>query len=150
MVHITTNIICGILIIYMFVFAKKKTADLPDTIPIHFNFSGKADGYGNKKTIYLFPVLAVLALICFNFIPADNINYAVPITEANKDIQFLIAKFSLNIMLVFLVWISFFIESLIVKIVKTGVSKIPAVIWWVVLLSIVLTFVPIIFSYIYR
>lgn len=150
MVHITTNIICGILIVYMFVFAKKKTADLPDIIPIHFNFSGKADGYGNKKTIYLFPVLAVLALICFNFIPADNINYAVPITETNKDIQFLIAKSSLNIMLFFLVWISFFIESLIVKIVKTGASRMPGVVWWVVLLSIVLTIVPIIFSYIYR
>ncbi len=30
---------------------------LPDEIPVHFNAKGKADGYGNKSTLFLLPVL---------------------------------------------------------------------------------------------
>ena len=36
---------------------------LPETIPIHFNFEGKPDGFGSKDTIYLAPI--ILGLVGF-------------------------------------------------------------------------------------
>ncbi len=36
---------------------------LPETIPIHFNFSGKADGYGNKITLVYTTLLMTLVTI---------------------------------------------------------------------------------------
>lgn len=34
--------------------------DLPDTIAIHFNLKGEADGYGNKNTIWMLPILNIV------------------------------------------------------------------------------------------
>jgi uncharacterized membrane protein len=43
---------------------------LPDRIPTHWNIEGKADGYGGKWTLFLFPALMVGMLVLFYFLPA--------------------------------------------------------------------------------
>ena len=59
--------------------------DLPDTIPIHFNARGEADGFGHKSTIWMLPAIATfiyLLMIIINLFPHTH-NYMVNITEDN-------------------------------------------------------------------
>jgi uncharacterized membrane protein len=43
---------------------------LPDRIPTHWNIKGEVDGYGGKWTLFLFPVMMVVMLLLFYFMPA--------------------------------------------------------------------------------
>ena len=43
---------------------------LPDRIPTHWNIKGEVDGYGGKWTLFLFPVMMVVLLVLFYFMPA--------------------------------------------------------------------------------
>ncbi|MEP2239863.1 MAG: DUF1648 domain-containing protein [Maribacter sp.] len=62
-------------------------ADLPETIPSHFNYKGDVDGYGEKNTIWTLPLImcftyALLYLIIRKVKPW-NMNYPVKVTENN-------------------------------------------------------------------
>lgn len=60
-------------------------ADLPDTIPTHFNAAGKVDDYGSKSTIFLLPVIATLlygGMTRLNLFP-HIFNYTKKITAEN-------------------------------------------------------------------
>jgi len=43
---------------------------LPDRIPTHWNIKGEVDGYGGKWTLFAFPVMMVVMLVLFYFLPA--------------------------------------------------------------------------------
>lgn len=62
-------------------------ADLPDSIPAHFNYKGDVDGYGNKDSIWTLPILMGLTYALLAFIIKKvkpwNMNYPVKITEKN-------------------------------------------------------------------
>ncbi len=63
---------------------------LPDTIPIHFNAAGEADGYGKKATIWLLPGIALFTVgltLAVPFMDSKYINYPVKITEENRGQQ---------------------------------------------------------------
>ena len=65
-------------------------AELPDTIPIHFNGKGEADGFGHKSTIWLMPGigLALFALLTVVNRKSSNFNYPVRITPENAESQY--------------------------------------------------------------
>ena len=54
------------LLAFLWWFSIKNYKILPETIPIHFDFDGKADNFGSKKYFYLMP--AVLTVIYFLFV----------------------------------------------------------------------------------
>ncbi len=44
--------------------------DLPDTIPTHWNAQGVVDGYGNKKTLWMIPIMMTgLIYVLLKFLP---------------------------------------------------------------------------------
>lgn len=60
-------------------------SSLPDTIPIHFNGAGQADGFGGKATILTLPIIATIlfvGLTLLNQVP-HIFNYPTPVTEGN-------------------------------------------------------------------
>lgn len=65
--------------------------DLPYSIPIHFDLSGRADGYGSKWLLWILPVvnLGLFYAIGKTGSPAwrKYMNPAVPLTEENSDHQ---------------------------------------------------------------
>jgi len=85
---------------------------LPTTIPIHFNASGQADGYGNKITLLIMPVLATMlyfGLTQLNKYP-HIFNYMTRIAEDNAEKQYTIATRMLRFLkLAILVIFSFII-----------------------------------------
>jgi uncharacterized membrane protein len=66
---------------------------LPDTIPTHYGFSGKADGYGGKSTLLV--LLGVLMAMYLMLLGVSRIphkfNYVTEITESNAPRQYSIA-----------------------------------------------------------
>ncbi|TKK69209.1 DUF1648 domain-containing protein [Ilyomonas limi] len=67
----------GLAIYYFFI--------LPDTIPIHFDASGKPDGYGQKATIFILPFTALIIFIVMTLLNKYPyiFNYPVNITASN-------------------------------------------------------------------
>jgi len=75
--------ICLLLLIWGY--AIVEYAKLPDTIAIHFNAQGVADGHGNKMMLWLMPALATFiffVMFIINKFPHVH-NYMVNITEEN-------------------------------------------------------------------
>ncbi|RZL52579.1 MAG: DUF1648 domain-containing protein, partial [Pedobacter sp.] len=50
--------VCITLLIILWITILVSYAQLPDTIPIHYNALGKGDGYGNKTSILFLPIVA--------------------------------------------------------------------------------------------
>lgn len=66
---------------------------LPDTIPIHYNGAGQADGFGGKGNILTLPLIATalfIGLTILNRFP-HVFNYPTPITEDNSLRQYTLA-----------------------------------------------------------
>ncbi|MGA1369681.1 MAG: DUF1648 domain-containing protein [Blastocatellia bacterium] len=57
-----------VVVAWMWVAAFRSYRDLPDTIPIHFNFWGRPDGWGPRWMIFLLPVLALFLLFLWSAI----------------------------------------------------------------------------------
>jgi len=65
-------------------------SNLPETIPTHFNGSGKADGFGSKVNILALPIIATvifIGLTILNKFPYV-FNYPTNITEDNAIRQY--------------------------------------------------------------
>lgn len=85
-VAIALLVLHWIMVIFIF-------SSLPDTIPIHFDATGKPDGFGKKPAIFLLPIIATMlyaAMTILNLFPYI-FNYPVPITVANAKRQYTIA-----------------------------------------------------------
>lgn len=82
------------LLVFLWWFTVKNYKALPQTIPIHFDFDGKADNFGSKKYFFLMPVLGTLLFMLFAYVVRDpeSANFPVKITPENEWIQFLIMK----------------------------------------------------------
>lgn len=60
-------------------------SNLPQIIPIHFNASGRANGFGSKGTLFLLPVIGTalfIGLTALNKVP-HIFNYPTAITSEN-------------------------------------------------------------------
>jgi uncharacterized membrane protein len=72
---------------------------LPQTIPVHFNFSGEPDRYGNKVMILVLPIFGAAQFFLFTWLNKfpHIFNYPIKITEDNAEKQYLIATRMLRV-----------------------------------------------------
>jgi uncharacterized membrane protein len=69
----------------LWIFTLINFTNVPDTIPIHFNFAGEADNFGSKYNIIALPMVATtlfIGLTVLNKFP-HAFNYPTPITTDN-------------------------------------------------------------------
>jgi uncharacterized membrane protein len=74
-----------IFILAIWAFTITHYTKLPETIPIHYNFAGQADGFGKKVTILILPFIATILFIgmtILNKFP-HIFNYPTKITADN-------------------------------------------------------------------
>ena len=85
---------------------------LPDTIPIHFDFEGKADGFGSKYMLWTVFGIALLMYTIFTIISRRPGLYKSRMTENNIEEQYILtAKMTRTMkmyILIFFVILSFF------------------------------------------
>ncbi|KFF25132.1 DUF1648 domain-containing protein [Chryseobacterium vrystaatense] len=95
------------LVVFFWWFTLKNYKSLPKRIPVHFDFDGKADHFGSKRSSFLTPMLGTA--LYFFFLGAvrhpQTINFPIEITDHNSSMQFLIVK-------IFIRWL-FFLTMLI-------------------------------------
>lgn len=75
------------LVILNFIIVGIFYVDLPEEIPIHFNFKGEADGFGSKTNIWFLPLLTLIMYYGMNLVILKvkpwQMNYPVSVTEKN-------------------------------------------------------------------
>ena len=72
---------------------------LPESVAIHYNWKGEADGWGSKYTLILLPIIAFGLFMLLSVIEKkpQHFNYIVQITEQNAQIQYELARDLANI-----------------------------------------------------
>lgn len=81
----TIEIMGWTLLAVIWILAIVSYSNLPDTIPIHFNSQGEADGFGNKTHVFTLPLVATIlsiGLTSLNQYPY-LFNYPTAITREN-------------------------------------------------------------------
>ena len=79
------EVVAVLLLLFVWIYPAMQYAELPETIPTHFNAKGEADDWGNKLFIWFVPVITTLTyalIIGLNRFPHLH-NYMVNITEEN-------------------------------------------------------------------
>jgi len=104
---------------------------VPDTIPLHFNITGRPNGFGNK--IFLFAVLAIACFIFFSITLSVKYIFASPKVNAipNKNLDFAIriVRFLKLVVMIGFIYI-IVVTNLIVDHVTDGLGSffLPAVV----------------------
>lgn len=117
---------------------------LPETIPVHFNASGVADGFGEKKSIFSLPIVATVmffGLFLLSRFPRI-LNYPKKITEENAYVQYLYATRLVRYLNFALVVI---FGYLILASILNAQGSADGLGVWFTPLMLVLLFVPLIF-----
>lgn len=100
--------ICKVLAAIIWILSCYAMFNMPQTIPLHFNSNGQPDSYGDKKTIFILPLLGTLlywGLTQLNKFP-HLFNYTTRITAENAHSQYSMATrvlrfLKLSILLIF-------------------------------------------------
>lgn len=84
------EIVGSLLLLFIWGLTIANYANLPETIPTHYNGAGQADGFGGKAFILTLPLLVTflfIGLTLLNKFP-QVFNYPTPITQANAFKQY--------------------------------------------------------------
>ncbi|MEG4503201.1 DUF1648 domain-containing protein [Microcoleus sp. F6_B4] len=93
-VLVAVELLAAIALLLAVLLAVKFWAVLPDRIPIHFNYRGLADAWGDKVTIWIVPAVAAILFAVLTAVSRypHTFNYPVPITSENARRQYLLAR----------------------------------------------------------
>lgn len=133
------------LLILMWSYCILSFSKLPETIATHFNGSGEPDGFGNKHSIWIIPIIGTvtyIGLFIVNKYPHIH-NYMVNITEENalKNYRFStrvlrIVNFLCAILMAYITYM--IVESAFGKQFNLGTWFVPVVVGVSIILPIVL------------
>jgi uncharacterized membrane protein len=112
---------------------------LPEAIPIHFGFDGKANGWGSKNFIWLFPIIGLLIYGMLTFVSRypHTFNYIVQITEENALRQYQIACSMLNFLKTEMIWLFAYIDWQIFYLANTETPNLGI---WFLPVSLIIIF----------
>lgn len=84
---------------------------LPGVIPQHFNAAGDPDEFGSKDTIWVLPVIALVAWTIMTLVTRipQTFNFPVKITEKNARIQYTMAIRLVRILKIGIILVFFYI-----------------------------------------
>ena len=118
----------------------------PDIVPVHFGADGKPDGYGDARTVFLMPIIAVFLFILMSLATRhpENFNYTVTITPQNAERQY-------SRMLRFMKWIKIGVVMIILLIeffsFNVAIGKSDRLPGWILFVVFVLIFTPVLYFF---
>lgn len=91
--------------------------DLPDRVPVHFNASGQADGYGGKISIFLLPFVVTAVFIFLHLIARRpwTFNYLVKVNDTNYQQLYLVHLRALRMVRLVIVVFSLYVTYMIIR-----------------------------------
>jgi len=117
---------------------------LPENIPSHFNFAGKADDYGGRFTVFLLPVIGTVLFVLLTVLNKypHIFNYPVKITPENALKNYSMAarfirylKFALLLLFIFINYFT----------IQTAMGESSGLGIWIHVIMILFLIVPLIF-----
>lgn len=107
-------------------------SELPDRIPTHFNVFGDADSWGGKATLFILPgfIILIYALLSIAMRYPHGFNYPWPITTDNVTTQVRIARLTIRLLKVEVIWLLLTIDYFTIQTAKgntngLGVAFLP-------------------------
>ena len=118
---------------------------LPTIIPIHFNATGKADNYGNKKTLLILPLIATIIYFAITQLSKRPhiLNYMTTITKDNAEKEYTRATRTLRF-LKLIILIIFSLIILLTYLTSSGVTN--GLGFWFLPMTFGLLFIPTVIS----
>ncbi len=138
MLAVSLLLICWILSIYGYY-------TLPDSIPVHFDMTGKVTRFGSKFNIFFMPLIATILLIGVSILNKypHIFNYPSPITPQNAEKQYRTASRLIRWLKFIMVALFLFIDIVIIQAVQYNTNIIPS---WLFFFFLLFSFVPIAIS----
>jgi uncharacterized membrane protein len=118
--------------------------NLPDTIPIHFNASGQADGYGEKDTIFFLPAIATIISIGITILSRypHLFNFPFELTPENTERQYSNALKMVRFMKISLALI---FTIIVFGMTQSAQGKSDGLGFWFLPFSLALTLIPMVY-----
>lgn len=93
-VELACEVIAGAALLFAWAVALLAWSDLPQRIPMHFDFSGQPDAWGSKGMLVVLPIilLVLYALLTLLARVPHVYNYPVAITPENARTQYRLAR----------------------------------------------------------
>lgn len=137
------DLFCGAAIVGVLLFLILSWPDIPERIPMHYNFAGEVNSWGGKSSLWwltgLMVLLCTMMKVC-SFFP-NTWNMPCKLTESNRERVLLATK---NLLAMINVTMVLLFAYLIIA--SAGGEALNQ---WVFIPLLVLVFVPIIFYFIY-
>lgn len=102
------DILSIVILAYSIVYLIMRWTGIPETIPIHFDARGNADGWGGRSFLFFLPLLSIFLYIGLSLLRKipHKFNYPGPVTEQNaarlyKAAILLLSWIKLELMLLF-------------------------------------------------
>jgi len=114
--HTSLEVACNFLggsgILILFFLVANAWPNLPDLVPLHFDFRGEPDTWGSKWIILVLPLIGALVYVGLTILRRypHHFNYPWPISEHNAPKQYLLSHVLLGILKVEIVGLFIFIE----------------------------------------
>lgn len=122
----TSILIATIPIIFMLVYIKMTWSNIPEIIPTHFGFSGIPDAYGNRRSLFIIVVVAIMLHLLLGMLSKfpQYYNYPFKITEKNVEPLYKIGR---QTMLLIDLEISIFLSAQTWQNVQAAIGKIQEI-----------------------
>lgn len=138
------ELISWVLLIGIWILTITNYQNLPETIPIHFDSKGVADGFGNKSMLFHLPIVATvifIGLTILNKLP-HTFNYLQEITIENAFKQYRIATRMMRVLKLIIVLIFGLISY---QVIKHAAGEIEGLGSWFLTFVLISIFVPTIY-----
>lgn len=141
------EIIALLLLIFFWIFNVVHFKDLPETIPIHFNGSGTADGFGSRASIFALPIIGTILYIGLTVLQKypNYSNFSVKITEENAQYQYTNSTKMLRVLKIIILILFFMIDYFTML---TAVGKEDGLGKWFLPFTFGILIVPIVYFFI--
>jgi uncharacterized membrane protein len=141
------EIIALLLLIFFWIFNVVHFKDLPETIPIHFNGSGTADGFGPRASIFALPIIGTIIYIGLTVLQKypKYSNFPVKITEENAQYQYTNATKMLRVLKIIILILFFMIDYFTML---TAIGKEDGLGKWFLPFTLGILIVPIVYFFI--
>lgn len=138
------EVISSVLLIAIWILTITNYQNLPETIPIHFDNNGVADGFGNKSMIFHLPIVATvifIGLTILNKFP-HSFNYLQQITIENAFKQYRNATRMMRVLKLIIMSVFGLISY---QVIKHAVGEIDGLGIWFLPFVLISIFVPTIY-----
>lgn len=132
------------LLLMLWAFCFYSYSNTPEIVPIHFRADGSPDGYGDARTVFLMPIIAVFLFVLMSSASRhpENFNYTVTITPENAERQY-------TKMLRLMKWVKISVIIIILLIeffsFNVAIGKSDRLPQWLLLVVFVLVFAPVVY-----